>query len=107
LKKHPWIWSFSLLFGSITWSADEATCNDRLVAALHECERIVGSLRADKAGQKRLFAPDGSEFTAEQGAWLRDQLNLILEECAGGNSGDAARRLAEVQELLRRSARLR
>jgi len=100
-------WSLALLLGATVWPASGGSCDDKLIAALQACERIVGSLRTDKAGQGRLFAPDGTEFTADQAAWLRDQLSAIVEECGGGDSSDAERRLAEVQQLLRRGSQPR
>jgi hypothetical protein len=75
-------------------------CDDKLLSSLHECERTVGSLRPDKMGQMRVFASDGSEFTAGQAQWMKAQLKLIAADCAGGNSADASRRLNEVEELL-------
>lgn len=77
-----------------------ATCDDKLTSALHQCEQIIGSLRPDKAGQMRVFAPDGSEFTAGQAQWMKGQLQLIASACASGDEADASRRLAAVQELL-------
>ncbi|MGA2861814.1 MAG: hypothetical protein ABSF31_08630 [Steroidobacteraceae bacterium] len=77
-----------------------AACDDKLTASLHECERIVGSLRPDKAGQMRVFASDGSEFTAGQAQWMKGQLQLIAKACAEGDAADASRHLAEVRELL-------
>jgi hypothetical protein len=68
---------------------------------LRECERIVGSLRADKAAQMRVFAPDGSEFTGGQATWMTNQLRLIATACSDGDGEAAARRLAEVQDVLR------
>jgi hypothetical protein len=77
-----------------------AICDDKLLSSLHECERLVGSLRPDKIGQMRVFASDGSEFTAGQAQWMKSQLKLIAADCTGGDSADAVRRLNEVQELL-------
>jgi hypothetical protein len=76
-----------------------------MMTSLNECERIVGSLRADKAGQMRVFASDGSEFTAGQAAWMKGQLKLVVEDCAGGNVADATRRLTDVQGLLKQHRR--
>ena len=76
------------------------SCDDKFLNSLHECERIVGSLRPDKVGQQRVYASDGSEFTGGQAQWMKGQLKRIAEDCAGGNATDAAQRLSEVQELL-------
>jgi hypothetical protein len=75
-------------------------CDDKLLSSLHDCERVVGSLRPEKVSQMRVFASDGSEFTAGQAQWMKGQLRLIAADCTSGNIADASRRLAEVQELL-------
>jgi hypothetical protein len=75
-------------------------CDDKLTASLHECQRIVGSLRPDKAGQMRVFASDGSEFTAGQAQWMKGQLAQVAKACDHGNVDEASKRLAEVQQLL-------
>ncbi|HWW21993.1 MAG TPA: hypothetical protein VNZ06_14430 [Steroidobacteraceae bacterium] len=75
-------------------------CDDQLMTSLHECEHIVGSLRPDKMGQMRVFASDGSEFTAGQAQWMKSQLKQVAAECAGGNVADASRQLAQVKDLL-------
>jgi hypothetical protein len=82
------------------YAAATAGCDDKLTSSLHECQRIVGSLRPDKAGQMRVFAPDGSEFTAGEAEWMKAQLRLVANACAAGDSVDAAKGLAEVQLLL-------
>jgi len=88
------------LITSSAWGATNAACDDRLTASLHESARIVNSLHPDKAGQARVFASDGSEFTAGQAQWMKGQLQLIAKACADGNAADATRRLAEVRKLL-------
>jgi hypothetical protein len=93
--------SMVLMFGSTAYAASTVRCDEKLTNALHECQRIVDSLRADKAGQMRVFASDGSEFTAGQAQWMKGQLRLIAKACADGDATDAARRLSDVQELLK------
>jgi hypothetical protein len=69
-----------------------------------DCVRLVDSLRPDKAGQARVFAVDGSEFTAGQAQWMKGQLRKVDRLCARSGPGDqeeAARVLAAVQELIR------
>ncbi len=69
----------------------------------HDCLRLVDSLRPDKAGQARVFAADGSEFTAGQALWMRGQLRRVARLCASGRpeeQQEAARILSEVGELL-------
>lgn len=68
-----------------------------------ECVRLVDSLRPDKAGQARVFASDGSEFTAGQAQWMRGQLRKVERLCASAAPADQAeaeRLLAEVRELV-------
>ncbi|MFI4865679.1 MAG: hypothetical protein ACHQDB_01105 [Steroidobacterales bacterium] len=90
----------ALLLGSTAYAGGTVGCDDKLTTTLYECQRIVGSLRADKAGQMRVFASDGSEFTAGQAQWMASQLKLVAKACTNGDAADAARRLAEVQQLL-------
>jgi len=68
-----------------------------------ECVRLVDSLRPDKAGQARVFAFDGSEFTGGQAQWMRGQLRKVERLCASAAPADQAeaeRLLAEVRELI-------
>jgi hypothetical protein len=65
--------------------------------------RLVDSLRPDKAGQARVFAFDGSEFTGGQAQWMRGQLRKVERLCASAAPADQAeaeRLLAEVRELI-------
>jgi hypothetical protein len=90
----------ALMVGSTAYAGGNVGCDDKLTNALNECQRIVGSLRADKASQMRVFGSDGSEFTAGQAQWMKGQLRLVVKACADGDAVDAARRLSDVQELL-------
>jgi hypothetical protein len=102
MSNKRWILSsVAVLINTIAYADVPVGCDDKLTASLHECERVVGSLRADKAGQMRVFANDGSEYTAGEAAWMKSQLRLIAKACAGGTIADATRRLTEVQELLK------
>ena len=65
-----------------------------------DCERIVDVLRPDKPGQMRVFAADGSEFTAGQVMWMKGQLRRVEHACARGDQADAARLLTEVRALV-------
>jgi len=86
--------------GALASDGPTGVCDEKLTASLHECERIVGSLRPDKAGQMRVFASDGSEFTADQATWMKSQLKQVSKACAEGDVEAATRRLAEVQQLI-------
>ena len=78
-----------------------AACSVRLTESLVRAERIVDSLRPEKSGQQRVFAVDGSEYTAGQAAWMRAQLSLVLRSCARGDESDATMHLQGVLDLLR------
>jgi hypothetical protein len=100
-NRHRLRWALLLLASSTTYAAANAACDEQFMTTLHQCERIVGSLRYDKLSQARVFASDGSVYTAGQAQWMKGQLRLVEQECTGGNTADAARRLADVEELLR------
>jgi hypothetical protein len=76
-------------------------CDPAFIGAYHECVRIVDSLRPDKAGQMRVFAYDGSEFTAGQSQWLHGQIRLIEKACEQGDQTTATRLLSGVQDMLK------
>ncbi len=78
-----------------------ADCSLALTEQIASVERIVDSLRPDKAGQMRVFASDGSEFTAGQAQWMKGQLRGIERECTQGHDDSAASQLRGVQELLK------
>jgi hypothetical protein len=89
-----------VLLGSVTEA--EGTCGASS-QRYNDCLRLVDSLRPDKAGQARVFAADGSEFTAGQALWMRGQLRKVARLCASGQPAEqleAARILNEVSELL-------
>jgi hypothetical protein len=77
-----------------------ASCSTALTEKLAGTERIVNSLRPDKPGQIRVFASDGSEFTAGQALWMKGQLRSVVEACAQDNEVSAASSLREVTDLL-------
>jgi hypothetical protein len=88
------------LIASSAYGADNVAGDDKLIPSLHECERIVSSLHPDKPAQMRVFAYDGSEFTAGQAQWMKGQLRLVTKAGANGDAADASRRLAEVRQLI-------
>ena len=92
------------------WLASAATyasasCDPAFMDSVHECARIVDSLRFDKAAQFRVFATNGAEFTAAQAKWMQAQLKLLDAACARGDRVEAARRLAEVRQLIKAHTR--
>ena len=87
------------LFVSSTAFATES-CDRQPNSAYHQSMLIVDSLRAEKPGQARVFAYDGTEFTGGQSQWLHGQMRVIDRACARGDQATAARVLADVQQLV-------
>jgi hypothetical protein len=78
-----------------------ASCSTPFTDKFAGAERIVDSLRPDKPGQMRVFASDGSEFTAGQALWMKGQLQSVLQACVRGDEVSAASSLHGVTDLLR------
>ena len=76
------------------------SCDTALDREWRDCERIVEVLRPEKPGQMRVFAADGSEFTAGQVMWMKGQLRRAEHACARGDQATAARLLTEVRDLV-------
>ena len=75
-------------------------CSPSLTEQCVSAQRIVESLRPAKAGQMRMFASDGSEYTAAEALWMKGQLRIALRECRRGDEADAAAALRGVTDLL-------
>jgi hypothetical protein len=89
-----------LLMGAVAQAEEPCSCTSQ---QYKDCVRLVDSLRPEKGGQVRVFASDGSEFTAGQAFWMRGQLRKVARLCASGrpdDRGEATRILTEVRELL-------
>ena len=87
---------------SVCWA--DGTCDASMMQQYRECAHIVGSLRPEKAGQARVFAYDGSEYTGGQALWLQGQLRKFERLCASSSEADkaeAARILLAVENLLK------
>ena len=83
-------------------AARAGSCNQELRNSLARSARVVDSLRPEKPGVLRVFAPDGAEFTGGQALWLKGQLRAIEGACARDDAQEAGRRLTEVEEVLGR-----
>jgi hypothetical protein len=91
------------LYAATARSGDSAptdTCGPALLRSLHDAQRQLDSLRPDKSGQTRVFAPDGSEFTTGQAKWMKAELRSVEQSCALGNATAASEHLSNVQNLL-------
>ena len=79
-------------------------CDPALLQQYRECARVVDTLRPEKSGQARVFASDGSEFTAGQALWMQGQLRKVERLCNLGTAesqAEASATLVAVQDLLR------
>lgn len=77
---------------------------DALMARYRQSALIVESLRPDKGGQARVFAVDGSVFTAGQAQWMQGQLRRFERLCgrtADTDRAEATKVLAGVEDLLK------
>jgi hypothetical protein len=86
--------------GSSVLHAGES-CQAEFTHKWSEYAHIVDLLRPEKGGQARVFAADGSEFTAGQVMWMKGQIKRIEQACARRDQTDAARLLAGVQDLVK------
>jgi hypothetical protein len=78
-----------------------AGCGLALTYDIVSAERVVDSLRPDKAGQARVFAYDGTVYTAGEAQWMKAQLRQVLAACAQNDEQRAAPYLQRVLELLK------
>lgn len=81
-------------------SMTHAACSPELTGTISNAEWIVDSLRPDKAGQMRVYASDGSEYTAGQALWLKGQMRAVLRACAQGDEPSATSTLRGVRDVL-------
>jgi len=94
------LYAVLLLLGAVAQAQEPSSCTSQ---QYRDCVRLVESLRPEKAGQVRVFASDGSEFTAGQALWMQGQLRKVARLCASARPDDqieATRILTEVRELL-------
>jgi hypothetical protein len=77
-----------------------AGCSPAFTEQYLNAERTADSLRPDKAGQMRVFAFDGSEYTGAEALWMKGQLRSVLGACGQGNEASAAATLHGVTDLM-------
>ena len=78
-----------------------AGCSRALTASFVSAERLVDSLRPEKAGSARVFAFDGSEYTAGEAIWMKGKLRTVLADCLHNDEAHASPNLEEVLTLVR------
>jgi hypothetical protein len=86
---------------SCAHSQAHAGCSLALTYDIVSAERVVDSLRPDKAGQARVFAYDGTVYTAGEAQWMKAQLREVLSACAQNDDQRAAPHLQSVLGLLK------
>jgi hypothetical protein len=78
-----------------------AACSRAVTASFVSAERLVNSLRPEKAGIARVFAFDGSEYTAGEAVWMKGKLRSVLTDCLNNDEAHALPDLEEVLRLMR------
>ena len=97
--------STAVVLGGVSAVHAAEGCTPAQFDALQKSEHIVASLRPDKPGQARVFAIDGTEFTAGQSLWMRGQLNKSSRACVRGEGSTAAVLLTELQQFIQSHVR--
>ena len=87
-------------------SVASAGCGAALDAALQTAHQAAGTLRADKPGQARIAARDGTLLSAPQAHWLAVDLRRAGAACERGDDAQAAVWLAAADDVLRAGGRL-
>ena len=77
-----------------------ADCSPVLAKQYADADRVVDSLRPEKPAQMRVFAHDGSEYTAGEALWMKAKLRSAIQACARGDNSVAASTLNDVTDLL-------
>jgi hypothetical protein len=80
-------------------------CDVSTITRLTALQHLADSVRVDKPGLARVYAEDGTEFTASQAWWIKGQLRAAEAACARGDSADAAHRLDTVGQFMHARSR--
>lgn len=78
----------------------DGNCDSALSSRLDAFEHLADSIRVDKPGLARVYARDGTEFSAGQALWMKGQLREVSAACTRGDRGDATKRVDAVAQLL-------
>ena len=96
-------WSLAVIAASTlisTVALASTGCSKDFNNRFQQSRQFVETLRPEKPGQMRVFAVDGSEFTASQVQWLRGRMRLIDAACVRGDEGRAEQLLSGTRDLL-------
>jgi len=92
----------ALVFSLVALEAQAGTgCIPSLSVPLQDAERTVSSIRFDKPGQARVFAADGSEYTAGAARWMSAELSIAGRACTRGDEATAVQHLDAVRKVLK------
>ena len=92
--------SFAAITAGAAIARADSPCDSTMNARVRQTQLLVDSIRVDKPGLARVYASDGSEFTAGQALWMKGQMRQIEEACAAGDPTSAVHRLTAIQNLL-------
>jgi hypothetical protein len=95
---------FALSFLAPATALADLDCDAATASKLRALERFADSVRVDKPGLARVYAQDGTEFTAGEALWMKGQLRSADTACARGNSAGAGQRLQAVDRLIQAHA---
>jgi hypothetical protein len=78
-----------------------AQCEPPVAATLRTAAQKVAALHLDKPGQARVFAADGSQYTAAAVLRMTAELRHAERACSRGDAAEASKHLDDLRELLR------
>ena len=90
--------AISFLASAATRAGDG--CDANVSRKLAELQRLSASVRVDKPGLARVYAQDGTDFTAGQALWIKGQLREAEAACARGDRAEAESRLDAVKRVV-------
>jgi len=82
-----------------------ADCAAPLVRSLQDAGRRIESMQVTKPGQVRVFAADGSEYTAGAVRRMRAEVQLADQACRRGDARVASGYLDAISATIRAAAR--
>jgi HAMP domain-containing protein len=82
-----------------------ADCEAPLVRSLQDAGRRIESMQVTKPGQARVFAADGSEYTAGAVRRMKAEVQLADQACRRGDSRAASGYLDALSATIRPAAR--
>jgi predicted ATP-grasp superfamily ATP-dependent carboligase len=99
---YRWLTAISALaiFGAGE-AAPAAECDGALTRSLQDAGQRLAHMQVTKPGQARVFASDGTEYSAAAVRRMRAQLGLAERACDRGDARAASGLLDAIKETLR------